>query len=291
MLRLGLVIAVCLSASGSQAEPVRMATVAAVDGRAVTAADLAAYWFTRYPEEYGRTLDALIDERIVAREARQFGIAVPATTLDTAVEREVQERVRQLRKLYGDNVKLASEVRKAYGVDVPTWRDKILRPRLHSQLLLERVVRWDTRRRDRVHVRVIVRRDAASARTIAAQVRGGADFGLTAMRESQDPTAKRGGDLPWIARGDLAHPHVEQQLFAARPGTVVGPIAVQAEGRSTWHVYRIVRQLPAWPRASGSVSARLEQDLRDRPFTRGEYERWRARAVKAHGVQTFRPGG
>lgn len=292
-LALGACLCLAVGADRSVAEdsPVRMATVAAVAGQPITAADLSAYWFARYPEEYERTLNALVDERLVRREAQQFHLSVPAATLAAAVDREVKARTEQLRKLYGDKVDLASQVRKAYGVDVRTWRTTILRPRMHSQLLLERVVRWDTRRRPRIHARVIVRSDVASARTIADRVRRGADFGLTAVRESEDATAKAGGDLPWIARGDLAFPEVERALFAASPGSIVGPLAVQVDGATQWHTYKYIRRLAAWPRDARQSAARLEQDLRDRPFTRGEYERWRARAVSTHRVQTFRPDG
>lgn len=288
--------AVCVTAvrsEGPRAEdaPVRMATVAAVADQPVTAADLSAYWFARYPEEYERTLDALIDERIVAREARTYGLVVQAATLERAVTREVAARRAQLTKLYGDKADLAREVQRAYGVDVATWRAKILRPRMHSQLLLERVVRWDTRRRARVHARIIVRRDEASARALAARLRRGADFGLTAVRESQDPTARAGGDLPWIARGDLAFPEVEQRLFAAKPGSIVGPLRVEVDGAPQWHLYKVVRHLAAWPAAAAGTPERLARDLVDRPFTVGEYERWRAGAVTRHRVRTFRPGG
>ena len=282
-----------MAAPATQADDgdVRMATVASVAGRPVTAADLASYWFSRYPEEYRRTLDALIDERVVEREARRHGIAVPAPVLDTAVREEVAARKAQLQRAYGEEANLAREIHRAYGLDVAAWRRTVLRPRMHSQLLLERVVRWDTRRRARVHVRVIVRSDAASARALAARLRSGADFGLTAMRESLDPTAKTGGDLPPIARGDLAFPAVEAALFPAKRGALVGPLAVTVDGRQQWHLYKVIRHLPPWSASAPDAAKRLEQDLRDHPFSRGEYERWRARAVAEHGVTSFRPGG
>lgn len=265
--------------------------VARVAGQAVTTAELAAYWFARYPEEYVRTLDALVDARLARAEAARAALGVPRDALARAVEREVAAREEQVRALYGETGDLSGRVAEAYGMDVATWRERILRPRLYDRLLLERVVRWDTRRRLRLAVRVLVRPDERSAQALREQVERGADFSLLAASRSIDPTARAGGDLPSIGEGDLAFPGVEERLFAARPGALVGPLRVEVEGVPQWHLYKVVERQPAWPATPEARSTRLERDLVEHPVQPAEYERWRARAVRAGTLERYRPDG
>ena len=287
-----LAVGVAAAPRSTHGEPATgAAKVAAIGQTPITAAELAGFWFDRYPEEYARTLRALIDARVSQEEAQRIGLFVPQQALDKAVAREVEARRDQLARLYGEGTSLENEIRRAYDLDVTTWRDRVLRTRLHRQLLLERVVRWDTRSRRRVHARVIVRKDRAGILDVARRLQAGADFGLTALKESEDPTAKRNGELPWIARGDLAFPRVEARLFQARRGTLVGPLEVQVDGEAQWHIYKIVQQIEPWQAAGIDRARRLEADLLASPVDRGEYERWHRRMSAERGVRFFRPDG
>lgn len=279
------------AASGNDRGKASDGPVAVLGGRPVSKADLADYWFERYPEEYGRTLDALLDERLVIDAAHRLGIRVPAEELQKAVNKEVEARRKQIRSMYGDDVDLGTELRRAYGVTVATWRTKVLAPRLHVRLLLERVIRWDTHSRERVHARVIVLEDAARAQRITDKIRRGADFSLTALKESKDPSGKRGGNLPLIGRGDLAFPGVEERLFRASKGSLIGPLEVRVRGKPQWQIYRIVERKPAWEGGYESNWKRLEKDLAERPISGPEFERWRARVRRDGAVRYYRPDG
>ncbi len=267
------------------------APVATVLGQPISKATLSDFWFDRYPEEYGRTLDTLVDERIVIADAHRSGVRVPAVALAKAVEKEVEARREQLTQLYGDAVDIADEVKRAYGVGLAEWKRSILGPRLHARLLMERVIRWDSHRRPRLHARVIVLPTAAKARTVVEKLRRGADFSLTALNESMDPLEATGGNLPPFGRGDLAFPGVEKRLFAAAQGALVGPLEVQVGGKPQWQIYRIVNRLEAWPGNFESNWERIEKDLAERPMAGPEYERWRVRARRDAKVGFYRPDG
>lgn len=265
--------------------------VAVVDGTSVTKADLVAFWFERYPQEYARTVGALLDERMAIAQARRQGVRVPRATLEKAVAREVEARRKQLARVYGDAVDLEAEVQRAYGFDLATWQSQVLAPRMHAQLLLERVIRWDTRRRPRVEARVIVLGSADRAQAVQRKLAGGADFSLTALKSSIDPSGKRGGVLPGIGRGDLAYPGVEERLFAAAPGALVGPLEVRVEGKPQWQIYKVIRAVPAWEGAADAHWERLENDLVAHPIDPGEFQRWQARSRRSRGVTWYRPDG
>ena len=263
------------------------APVAQLHGKRISKGRLADFWFERYPEEYARTVQNLVDRELIYRRAKRLGLKVPRSVLDNAVAQEVEARRKQIASLYGPRARLEDEVRRAYGVGLAVWANKILRRRLYERLLLERLVRLQTRGAPRVHARVIVLLTEADARRVAAKVNRGADFSLVAMRESKDPTGKAGGDLPPIARGDLAHPQVEAKLFAAAPGHLVGPLQVVVEGRRQFHLYKIIAKHPPW---SGDLAA-LERDLTEQPVRPAEVDRWRARAHREGGLVLYRPDG
>ncbi len=272
---------------GSESGEDAFAPVATLDGRPISKGQLADFWFERYPEEYARTVQSFVDRKLIYREATRHGMKVPRSVLERAVANEVAARRKQIAARYGPRARLEDEVRRAYGVELAVWTNNILRRRIYERLLLERVVRLQTRSALRVHARVIVLLTEADARRVAAKIRRGADFSLVALRESKDPTGKAGGDLPPIARGDLAHPQVESRLFAASPGDLVGPLRVLVEGRPQFHLYKVIARHPPW---SGDLAA-LERDLSEQPVRPAEVDRWRARLHRETGLTLFRPDG
>jgi hypothetical protein len=254
----------------------------------VTKTELCDFLYARFREPWVRGLDLLLDERLAAIEARRHGVTVPAAVLDRAVEAEVRARAEQARQTGGD---LASGVRAAYGLDVGAWTREVLRPRVEARLLLERVVRRCARARDQVVVRVLVVSDVARARALLDAHARGADFGLLALQESRDASRSSGGLLPPIARGDLARKDLEEQLFSAAPGTVVGPIPATTPRGPEVRLYKVVERTPPWAGDPASLAAILEADLVKNPLGRSEYERWAARARREHGVRIFAPDG
>lgn len=264
--------------------------VATVGREAITSDDVVAFFYDRHREGWVRTMEDLLDERIVAHESKRMGMTVPPDVLRRALDDEVEARAKQLRDAYGEHAELAVVLKEAYGLDLDGWKRTVLAPRLRMQLLLQRVVRLDTRRRDRVKVRVIVVPTEARAKKVMQKLREGADFSLIALKESIDPTAKTGGDLPSIARGDLTLPDVEAKLFQVAPGALVGPLPVTLRGEAQWHVYKVIERTPSWGN-DRSLLQRVEKDLAENPLGRAEFERWRGRMRRDFRVRVFDPQG
>lgn len=65
------------------------------------------------------------------------------------------------------------------------------------------------------------------AESIVKEARAGKDFADLAKRFSEDPTAAKGGDLGWIAPGQLPQP-IEKTIFALAQGAVSDPIETPA---------------------------------------------------------------
>jgi peptidyl-prolyl cis-trans isomerase D len=65
------------------------------------------------------------------------------------------------------------------------------------------------------------------AANIVKEARAGKDFADLAKRFSEDPTASKGGDLGWIAPGQLPAP-IEKTIFALAKGAVSDPLETPA---------------------------------------------------------------
>lgn len=286
-------LTVCASLAFAGDTPVNPGAPAAIfQNRPVTKAELAGYWFDRYPQEYARVLDELIDERAAKSAAQQIGLTVPPRVLAAAIEKEVAARTQLVRELYGEKGTLAEWVREGYGVDVATWKRETLAPRLESVLLRKRMVRLHTRQRLRVHARIIVTFDEAKAQRVMQKLRAGADFSLVALKESEDATKKVGGVLPPISKGDLAaFPVVEQRLLSAAPGSLLGPWRVQVDGRQQIHIYKLVRRDVPWRLTGAALLAALEKDVAETPVTQAELDAWQRHIRKAGGARYLKPDG
>ena len=67
----------------------------------------------------------------------------------------------------------------------------------------------------------------ASAEQFAQQIMQGVSFAIVAGQFSQSPSASDGGDIGWVAQGELAE-ELDAALLQIRPGQIAGPI--RAEG-------------------------------------------------------------
>jgi peptidyl-prolyl cis-trans isomerase D len=65
------------------------------------------------------------------------------------------------------------------------------------------------------------------AESVVREARGGKDFADLAKRNSDDPTAQKGGDLGWVAAGQLPAP-IEKIIFALAKGAVSDPLETPA---------------------------------------------------------------
>lgn len=83
-------------------------------------------------------------------------------------------------------------------------------------------------KRKAAHILLSVNGNEEEVRTkienIAKRISDGEDFATVAKEVSEDPgSAERGGDLGWVAKGDMVKPF-EDKLFSMQPGEISGPV-------------------------------------------------------------------
>jgi peptidyl-prolyl cis-trans isomerase C len=97
------------------------------------------------------------------------------------------------------------------------------------------------------------------AKTIKAEIDGGADFAETAKARSKDGAAANGGDLGWFGLQAMVQPFADA-VAAMQPGEVAGPVQTEYG----WHIVKLIESRLAEAPGIEDVRAELEGDLRQK---------------------------
>lgn len=228
-------------------------------------------------------LSRLIDSRLQLQEAERERITVD----DTEVLEELTERVKKLgvpsleafeasvkaegitldaiKKRVRDSLRMSRIVRRKVALRISVTEEEIDRYLETNRLKLETGLSYHAR-----HVLVVPETASeasweaarAKAEAVRAEALAGADFTDLARRHSADVSAKDGGDLGTLKRGELAE-NIESQILRLAVGEVSAPY------RSSlgWHVFK----LEAKESLEGDALGRVRQQIRDILF-REKYE-------------------
>lgn len=238
------------------------------------------------PELEKKILERLVDHRLEVQEALRERIEVGEDELKEAVQ-EFVERSGM------DRAKLEEQL-KAQGV---SW--EALRREVRDQLLVRKVLRRrvggrvsvtdgeveeyfkENREKFETGLKFHVRHIAVLAtppdeeasweqarkriEEVAGKLRDGADFAELARQSSQDPSAKAGGDLGELARGEL-QPLFEEAILKLRVGEEATPPLRSAVG---FHLFKLEGREELTPQAQ----AQIRQQIRELLFRQKFQER------------------
>lgn len=191
-------------------------------------------------EVTAQALRSLVDERLQLQEAREFEIEIPDET--------VAESFSEIARSNNTTPEaLANELART-GVHVSTLLDQ-----LRADIAWRRLVggRFGSRVRisegrvkdtmDRIMTNAVkpqylvseiflpaegeaeIEQAAAAAERLAQEIRQGAPFQLVARQFSAAPSAAAGGDLGWLAQGEL-RPELQAAVEGLAPGALTPPI-------------------------------------------------------------------
>lgn len=192
--------------------------VARVGGQDVALTDLVSKWIMRDPNGVRAILDDLIISRIVVLESATFGIELPSGT----VEKEVGSRLRALESSAqkAGAPTLEVYIQKRLGLNQQTFLRELEREAA-VDLLAPRCIRAWLMGSDRREIRAITVKDQAGCDLVEARLARGEAFEDVAKELSTDRSAKDGGRMPPVVRGDQP---LSRTAFAAQVGSVSGPI-------------------------------------------------------------------
>lgn len=233
-----------------------------------------------------KVLTRMVDHRLQVQEARREKVDVGDDEVQAAVDDFV-------RRNGGDRARVEAQLR-AVGL---TW--EVIRRELRDQLLVQRIRGRRVARRANVteaevdaylaenrakleaglkyrprHLAILAQppgepaaweQAKAEIERIVARLREGADFAELAREHSRDGSAAAGGDLGWLARGEL-QPLFEEPILALKNGEVTAPIRSSAG----YHIFRLEEQQELTP----EMLAQFRDQARDLLGQRKAHERF-----------------
>lgn len=260
--------------------------VAVVNNDAITLGELQEAVLVYRQEQRGRVsrsdaelqrefLGRLIDTRLQLQEAEREQIVVE----DAEIDEELAER---MKRFGARSVQELEALVKAQGLNMDAIRRRV-RDSLRVQKVIRRKValrvsvtdaeidRYLADNRDKLesgltyharHILITPESDTDAgweqarirANMVRDQALAGADFAELARAHSRDASAKDGGDLGTLKRGELAQ-EIESQILALSPGDISAPY----RSPLGWHLFR----LESKESLEGESLARARQQVRD----------------------------
>lgn len=258
--------------------------IATVDGDPITLYELRGYEREDIRTRQGSArpdsavlLDALITDRLIAKEAVEKGVIVR----DEDVDRYVND-IKQRNKLSDEQLNAALE---AQGLTVDEYRKQI-RHEIERQQLIGREIRgkvsvtpeevqryyeshlseYETPKRFKIaHIVLALPPDASAAQVEATkaeaqlvydQIEDGADFAEMAKQYSQDSTASSGGELGWFEPKQLVD-SLADAAAQLQPGEVSPPV----EGPGGIHLVKLLEVEEASHQDLGALQEEIKEKL------------------------------
>jgi parvulin-like peptidyl-prolyl isomerase len=219
-------------------------------------------------------LQRAIDEYVVLEYGREAGIVV--------TDRELETAVHDITTDYGED-EFKKMLLHQY-VDLKSWKDK-----LREQILIRKIqeeVTGDaappsseeikTYYQDHqaefalpamIKFRQVVTSTAKEAKTVLAALKSGGRFSELAKQYSTAPEAENGGEVGWVAAGQL-----EESMEKALLGLKVGEISPVVKTPYGYHVFQLMAVRPEGTRPLSEAMVGIETKLSDQK----REEAWRA---------------
>lgn len=232
-----------------------------------------------------RTLDLLIDEKVLDQELRESKITIDDKQIDASMA-EVMKR-------YNFTADQLAQAVANEGLTLAEYREQMRKQLGRYQLLREKVQKkikvseadirseYDRMGREEgkemeAHVRHIVinvpekatpeavETTLARAKAIAVEARQpGVDFAQLAKQKSEGSSAADGGDLGFFKHGAMV-PAFEQMAFSLKPGEVGDPVRTSLG----WHVIKLEELRAVGLPPLAELKPQIEEKLRGEQATR-----------------------
>jgi peptidyl-prolyl cis-trans isomerase SurA len=257
----------------------------------------------RLQKAYEQALDSLVDRYLILDAYEAMDKKLP----EWVVERRAQELITEA--FGGDRSKLLAELARD-NLTYEDWKKEIgnqiavaylRRSRVEENVVVSpKALREayeggaaETKRPQKVRLRMIALKKegapeaVAAKRKLAADLRasaaGGADFASLAIRHSQEPRAREGGDWGWTEPRML-----RKELDAALAGLKPGDVSEVVETDDTLYLLKLEERQSAGVASLAEVQDDLEQRL-SREESERIYRAWVTQLRRQGYVRVFAP--
>lgn len=203
----------------------------------------------RYRKEAYEIVQELAVRWIIREESRQEGVKISQSLVQEKGQEEIAKAKQELANEFKGTWE---EYLSSQGISDKEFVQECY-TRCKYNLVLARLVRLSELRQIRVEARHIMVKNREKAEEILVKLRQQADFATLAKQESVATTAKEGGLLPSICRGEI-HASLEEVLFNLQPNELSGVI------QSPWG-FHILQLLTIFPARANSTWKQLETEV------------------------------
>ncbi|MDO8669297.1 MAG: peptidylprolyl isomerase [Candidatus Buchananbacteria bacterium] len=180
----------------------------------------------------------LVSVNIIESELKKYGQEVTSDIIDKEMEKVIAQ--------IGSLEKAIEDIKNAYGMDIPTFKNNVLKPILAVDMLNQAVTKDEN-----LAINQEAKKKADEALAIALQPE--TDFKALVLQYSNDSsTISKSGDLGWFSQGELPK-EIEDSLFSLKSGEVYNQVVKDDFG---YHVYKIESKLAD---DSGKESLQISQ--------------------------------
>ncbi len=236
-------------------------------------------------EMHQAILHRLIEQRLMLQEARRSGTTISSD--------DVLRRLGEVRKRFVSEEEFQHSLAES-GLSEEQLKEQI-RDQLTIQAIIDAKVRstinvspqevaqelerhpelakpGDRVRASHILIRVNESRSEEQARALIAdlhrQLTSGAPFSALAKRDSEDPHAEDGGQMGWVAQGELL-PELDAALFRLKPGELSAPI----QTRLGFHLVKVEERRTATDLSITEANRSIYQRLYQQKFEQA-FDRW-----------------
>jgi foldase protein PrsA len=163
-------------------------------------------------------LDQLIENKILQIQAQKYNVKVTDNDVNDAYQKIVAQS--------GGSSEVTKVLTELYGMSEKDFKE-LVRQQVLKEKIQDSVI-------EQVKVSHILIKDQNTANDVAAKAKKGGNFANLAKQYSEDTkSASSGGELGWLARGQLVInntplPEFDKAAFAADKGAIVGPVKTSA---------------------------------------------------------------
>jgi len=193
-----------------------------------------------------QTTQNIIEKRLLLREARQTGLAISDTAVDSVLENQYQRagsKEKFVEFLSGQDVTLETvknSIRE--GLLIQKYLDQKIKQDIEvsEQEIIDNYTGVKSVSARHILLKTPDQSDSAKqsaynkAKEVLAQAKSGQDFAELAEKYSEGPSAKNGGDLGQFQSGDMVQPF-EEAAFKLK----VGEISDIVETRFGYHIIKV----------------------------------------------------
>lgn len=256
------------------AKPITLA-IAKVAGRDVDVSELLGLWLHQDSLQVLEHLDHIVLGRLVLAEAARLSVTIDPEVSDRAYKNAV-DTIEKTISAKRPGLTLDRYVDEALGLDPVRYRD-FLRDESLRGLLAERVVRAWILGSERSEVRVIAVKTEEDSRKVSEALAAGEAFEEVAKRLSADSSAKEGGRVPSVVRGDSP---IARLAFQTEIGQVGGP---QYE-KGAWLFVKVEARPEPTTGDWKAVGPAVMKSLAEGPVVELEVSQWKPVMVERYGV-------